>query len=704
MRLVTLLPFLPLILATSSTNPKLDQLQEYTRDDESQPLTTDFGVKLNDTDNSLKAGVRGPTLLEDFGFMEKIRSFDHERIPERAVHARGHAAHGIFESYGDLSSLTKASVFSAAGKKTPVFVRFSTVLGSRGSADTVRDVRGFATKFYTDSGNWDIVGNDIPVFFVQDAIKFLDLIHAGKPEQNTEIPQAGTAHDNFYDFVTLTPETLHTLLWALSPRGIPRNTREIQGFGVHTFSFVNASNKRRFVKFHWRPMNGVTSLVWDEAQKLAGKNSDWHRQDLWEAIEAGNYPEWELGIQVVEEEDEFKFDFDLLDATKLIPEELVPIQYIGKMTLNRNPDNYFAETEQVAFCISHIIPGIDFTNDPLLQGRIFSYQDTQLNRFQSPNWQYIPINRPLTEVHNNQRDGFMRMQIFKGPSAYSPHSRSRPGSATPVREGSFTTYPERVDGPKIRARSPSFGDYISQSQLFYNSLAGWERKQLIEASVFEITKVKTKEIRQRWVDLINQVDHDFAIIVAKNADVEVPPRPTSNNSKTNKSPALSIDHFPLKNIKSKKIGVLAAANVSSTQISGVKSALEAKGAVVDIISSRLGPIPSTDVVATQTFATADSVFYDALFVPGGQSATYLQQSFWEFEDTWAFIRDSYRHGKPIGALGEAVDFVKMAIKPADLTGNKGAGVLTDENSVDPEAFGARIGDAMLKKRFFERFG
>ncbi|KND00548.1 uncharacterized protein SPPG_04856 [Spizellomyces punctatus DAOM BR117] len=691
------------ILSVSATdkNAKDAQLESFTRDDEGKPLTTDFGVKINDTDNTLKAGIRGPSLLEDFHFREKITRFDHERIPERVVHARGHGAHGFFESYYDLSSITRAKFLSAAGKKTPVFVRFSTVLGSRGSADTVRDVRGFATKFYTEEGVFDIVGNDIPVFFVQDAIKFLDLIHAAKPEQDNEIPQAATAHDNFYDFVTLTPETLHTVLWALSPRGIVRSNREMQGFGVHTFRFVNKEGMSRFVKFHWRPVNGVTALVWDEAQKLAGKNPDWLRQDVWEAIERGDFPEYEFGIQVVEEEDEFKFDFDLLDPTKIIPESEVEVKWIGKMTLNRNPDNFFSETEQVAFCTSHIVPGIDFTNDPLLQGRTFSYFDTQLNRFQSPNWEYLPINRPINPVHNNQRDGFMQFNIFKGPAAYYPHTRYGSADPVPPSEGSFVSYHEKIDGYKIRARSPTFFDYVSQSQLFYNSLAPWERKQLIEGSVFEITKVKSKDIRQRWVDLINQVDHEFATIVAKNAAVDVPSKTYPNNGK--KSKGISIDDYPLKSIRSKKVAILACKDVAADQLKSVKGFLEGQGAVVDVVSFKLGKIEGTDIEATQTFATADSVFYDATFVPGGKSADYLRQNFWDFEDTWAFVRDTYRHAKPLAALGESVSFVENAIKPAKLEGKQAAGVLTGGNDVNKDGFAHGIEQAILKKRFFERF-
>ncbi|KAI8996080.1 catalase 2 [Gaertneriomyces semiglobifer] len=699
---LALLALCGLVIATSA---KTEQLKEFIRDDNNEDYTTDFGVKINDTDNTLKAGIRGPSLLEDFHFREKITRFDHERIPERAVHARGHGAHGIFESYGDFSDITAASFLSAKGKKTPVFVRFSTVLGSRGSADTVRDIRGFATKFYTDQGIFDLVGNDIPVFFIQDAIKFPDLVHAGKPEQDNEIPQAATAHDNFYDFVTLTPESLHTVLWTLSPRGIPRSLREIQGFGVHTFRFVTKDMKSVFVKFQWKPTNGVSSLVWDEAQKLAGKNPDFQRQDLYEAIESGAYPEYELGVQIVKEEDEHKFDFDLLDPTKIIPEDEVSVTWLGKMTLNKNPDNFFSETEQVAFCISHVVPGIDFTNDPLLQGRLFSYFDTQLNRFQSPNWEYLPINRPMNAVHNNQRDGFMQPLIYKGAAAHFPHSRygsANPHKAQNMKDGVFVSYGERIDGHKIRARSPSFEDFYSQSQLFYNSLAPWERQQLIEATIFEVGKVKTKEIRQRWVDMINHVDHDYALIVAENIGVTKPEKKYENAGK--KTKGISLDEFPLKSIKGKKIAILSAStDVDSKQIKSVIDVLEAESAIVDVIAPKQGPLHGTSIEAKHTFATADSTLYDAIFVPGRKSVDFLQHDFWDMQDSWSWVRDAYRHGKPIAALGEARDFVKQAIAPANLDGNGGAGVLMEENDTDYKKFAKDLRDAILKKRFFQRF-
>ena len=414
-------------------------------------MTTNQGLLVNDDQNSLKAGERGATLLEDFILREKITHFDHERIPERIVHARGSGAHGVFQLYEPMAKYTKARFLNDTTIQTPVFVRFSTVAGFRGSSDLARDVRGFSVKFYTQEGNYDLVGNNIPVFFIQDAIKFPDLIHAVKPEPDNEIPQAASAHDTFWDFISLMPESTHMVMWAMSDRALPRSLRMMEGFGVHTFRFINDNNESFFVKFHWKPLLGVHSVAWDEAQQISGKDPDFHRRDLWEAIESGAFPEWEFGVQIIPEADEHKFDFDLLDPTKLVPEELVPVQRIGKMTLNRNPDNFFAETEQVAFHPGHLVPGIDFTNDPLLQGRLFSYTDTQLSRLGSPNFHEIPINRSINTVHNNQRDGHMRQQINKGVAAYNPNST---GGGCPFQakmaEGGFTSHMERIDGKKIR--------------------------------------------------------------------------------------------------------------------------------------------------------------------------------------------------------------------------------------------------------------
>ena len=444
----------------NTMNEGLDRVRV---DSTGQALTTNQGIPVADNQNSLKAGFRGPTLLEDFILREKITHFDHERIPERIVHARGSAAHGFFESYDSLDELHALSVFAKAGKQTPVFVRFSTVVGERGSADTARDVRGFAVKFYTDEGNWDLVGNNIPVFFIQDAMKFPDLIHAAKPEPHFAIPQASTAHDTFWDFVSLMPESTHMLMWVMSDRAIPRSYRMMQGFGVHTFRLVNAAGESRFVKFHWRPLAGTHSLTWDEAVKISGADPDFHRRDLWEAIESGAYPEYEFGLQIFTEEQAERFSFDVLDATKIVPEELVPVTPVGKMVLNRNPDNFFAETEQVAFCASHIVPGLDFTNDPLLAGRLHSYVDTQISRLGGPNFHEIPINAPVAQVHNNQRDGMHRQSIPRGRVAYEPNSLAGGCPFQAGTERGLPRFPSRSGKTRYEA-SPSYSRITTPRQ------------------------------------------------------------------------------------------------------------------------------------------------------------------------------------------------------------------------------------------------
>ena len=462
-------------------------------------VTTNQGLRINDDQNSLKAGERGPSLLEDFHLREKITHFDHERIPERVVHARGAGAHGVFQVYESLAPLTKARFLQDPAAETPVFVRFSTVVGSRGSADLARDVRGFAVKFYTDEGVFDLVGNNIPVFFIQDGVKFPDLVHAIKPEPHHEMPQASSAHDTFWDFISLMPESMHMVLWVMSDRAIPRSYRMMEGFGVHTFRLINEKGQSRFVKFHWKPLLGVHSVVWDEAQKISGIDPDFHRRDLWESIERGEFPQWELGVQIVEEQDEHLFDFDLLDATKLIPEELVPVRRIGKLTLNRNPDNFFAETEQVAFHPGHIVSGIDFSNDPLLQGRLFSYTDTQLIRLGGPNFHEIPINRPIAPVHNNQRDGHMRQTINQGRVSYQPNSLAGgcPMQATSDM-GGFRSYAENLQGQKVRARSEKFFDHFTQAALFWNSQAHHEKSHIVQALRFELGKVETPPSGNAW--------------------------------------------------------------------------------------------------------------------------------------------------------------------------------------------------------------
>ncbi|MCE7042455.1 catalase HPII [Dyadobacter sp. CY312] len=664
---------------SKNSNQKLEDLERFKEYGSGEFLTTNQGLKVNDNQNSLKAGERGATLLEDFILREKITHFDHERIPERIVHARGSAAHGYFQVYESLGKYTKAKFLNDPALKTPVFVRFSTVAGSRGSSDLARDVRGFSVKFYTQEGNYDLVGNNMPVFFIQDAIKFPDLIHAVKPEPHNEIPQAASAHDTFWDFISLMPESTHMIMWAMSDRAIPRSLRMMEGFGVHTFRFVNEQGEGSFVKFHWKPLLGVHSVAWDEATKISGKDPDFHRRDLWEAIDTGAFPEWELGIQIVKEEDEHKFDFDLLDPTKIIPEELVPIQLVGKLTLDRNPDNFFAETEQVAFHPGHLVPGIDFTNDPLLQGRLFSYTDTQLSRLGSPNFHEIPINRSLPTVHNNQRDGHMRQQVNKGRVSYEPNSLgdNHPMQAKAA-EGGFTSYAERIDAKKVRARSNSFFDHFSQATLFFNSQSEPEKNHIVDAFSFELGKVEIPEIRKRMVGILTLVDKDLAAKVADNLGIEVPEPPAQLNhsvpadgnpeefqpftkeQKPDASTALSMLNTKKDSIKTRKIAILAANGVDEKSLNDMKNALTAEGAVPMIIAPKLGKIKGikgNETKVDMSFLTTASVLFDAVFVPGGaQSAATLADD----ADAIHFINEAYRHCKVIGAEADGIDVLKAS--------------------------------------------
>ncbi|MBE6082405.1 MAG: catalase [Tissierellaceae bacterium] len=635
---------------------KMKQMEKHQVDNKDQKMTTNMGLKISNTDDSLKAGLRGPTLLEDFHFREKITHFDHERIPERVVHARGFGAHGFFQVYESMTEYTKAKFLQDPNIKTPVFVRFSTVVGSRGSADTVRDVRGFATKFYTEEGNFDIVGNNIPVFFIQDAIKFPDVIHAVKPEPNNEIPQATSAHDTFWDFVVSTPETAHMVMWLMSDRAIPRSFRMMEGFGVNTFRFVNAQGKSRFVKFHWKPLLGVHSLLRDEAQKLCGKDPDFHRRDLWNAIEQGQYPEYEFGVQMIEEDQEFNFDFDILDPTKLWPEEMVPVKIIGKMTLNRNVDNFFAETEQVAFCPANIVPGIDFSNDPLLQGRLFSYEDTQLTRLGGPNFHEIPINRPIVPIHNNQRDGMHRMTINPGVTSYFPNTLAQ-NTPMPVteEEGGFTHYTEKIDGRKIRGRSESFRDFYSQATMFWNSMSIPEKEHIVDAFHYEVGSVKDKNIKQRVVDMFGNVAPDLAEQVAHRIGVNAPAN-TDENKVGAVSPALSQENT-IKTAMTRKVAIFIENGFCTKSVMQMMDALNSAGVSSELISSHLGMVTGKDgnqLEATKDFTTADAVFYDAVYIPGGRdSITELSKHFC----TRNFINEAFHHAKSIAASDEGVDFL-----------------------------------------------
>src|SRR5687767_3968789 len=586
----------------SEENTKTKNLSFHTEQSGDEFMTTNQGVRINDDQNSLKAGSRGATLLEDFIMREKITHFDHERIPERIVHARGSAAHGIFQVYESMAKYTKASFLQDPSVKTPVFVRFSTVAGSRGSTDLARDVRGFAVKFYTQEGNYDLVGNNIPVFFIQDAIKFPDLIHAVKPEPHNEIPQAASAHETFWDFISLMPESTHMIMWAMSDRAIPRSLRMMEGFGVHTFRLINSEGQSHFVKFHWKPLLGIHSVAWDEAQKISGKDPDFHRRDLWESIEDGAFPEWDLGVQIVPEQDEHKFDFDLLDPTKIIPEELVPVQIVGRLTLNRNPDNFFAETEQVAFHPGHIVPGIDFSNDPLLQGRLFSYTDTQLSRLGSPNFHEIPINRPTAPLHNHQRDGHMRQPINRGRVSYEPNSLTS-GAEFRVDGGQqgFQSFTEAIEPPKIRRRSPSFDDHFSQASFFWNSQSPAEKENIIAAFQFELSKVEVPAIRQRMVDNLAHVDAKLARKVAEPLGIAAPDakaaagragfRDVRAKLALESSPALSMESSLPTNgaaIATRKVAVLVSNGVETGALRAIQSALADAGAATKVVAAHLG--------------------------------------------------------------------------------------------------------------------
>lgn len=661
----------------ANTTQKTEQLDTVRDDATNQALTTNQGVKIADNQNSLKAGTRGSTLLEDFILREKITHFDHERIPERIVHARGVGAHGYFQAYKGNERLTKAGFLTDPSIQTPIFVRFSTVQGPRGSADTVRDIRGFAIKFYTQEGNFDLVGNNAPVFFVQDGIKFPDFVHAVKPEPDTEMPTGGSAHDTFWDFVSLVPESAHAVIWAMSDRAIPRNLRSIQGFGVHTFRLINAEGKAHFVKFHWTPKQGLSALVWDEAQKLAGKDPDFHRRDLYEAIEQGVYPEWELGVQIVAEEDEMKFDFDLLDPTKIIPEELVPVTPIGRFVLNRNVDNFFAETEQVAFCPGHIVPGIDFTNDPLLQARLFSYTDTQLSRLGGPNFHQIPINKPVCPFHNNQRDGIHQHTIHKGQASYQPNSidGNWPVETPPAAEnGGFESYYERVSGQKIRERSESFSDHFSQPRLYYKSLAPHEQKHVVDAYTFELSKVKRKYIRERQVQqILANIDLDLARQVGANLGIEVPDLSLDFKPQSvEKSAKLSMLAFPPADIQGRKIAVLIHNLVKSDALETIKNWAIKEGAVVHLLAPSLAPVKDHQdkVITADGMQMAEpSIAYDAVIIPDGDNLnTVIQDGV-----TRHYILEAYKHLKPVVFLGNKSDL----LEPLNLVADEGT-LIEDE--------------------------
>ncbi len=661
-----------------------------------QALTTNMGMVVGNNQDSLKAGLRGPTLLEDFILREKITHFDHERIPERIVHARGSGAHGFFEAYEALTDVTMAAPFNTAGKITPVFVRFSTVLGERGATDTARDVRGFAVKFYTDAGNWDIVGNNIPVFFIQDSHKFPDLIHAGKPEPHHQMPQASTAHDTFWDFISLSPESTHMMMWVMSDRALPRSYRMMQGFGVHTFRLINEAGASTYVKFHWKPLLGTHSLVWDEAVKISGADSDFHRRDLWEAIESGNYPEYELGFQMFSEEQAESFTFDILDSTKIVPEELVPVTPVGRMVLNRNPDNFFAETEQVAFNTANVVPGFDFTNDPLLAGRHHSYLDTQTSRLGSQNFHELPINSPLSPVYNNQRDGHFRQSIARGRVAYEPNSLA---GGCPFQGGSmrgFKSFPEPVADDKVRGKPEKFADHYTQARLFFESQTPVEQAHIVGAFRFELTRVTVPAIRQRMLSGLVNVSAELAQKVADGLGMVVPEAMPMALAQLpvpeiDRSPALSLMALPGDgNIRTRKVAILIAQGAESSSIEAVQSALLDAGAVPILVGPRLGTYQGSDdtLEAAGTMETMPAVLFDALVLPDGEAAvTALMQ----IGNTMEFVQNQYRHCKSILALGASTLLLEKAgIRPTLPDGSADPGlVIGDAGSID--AFIAAMG-------------
>jgi len=687
------------------SNPAAGPLDRVRVDSSGRALTTNQGVPIADNQSSLKAGLRGPSLLEDFILREKITHFDHERIPERIVHARGSAAHGYFECYQALTDLTRASIFAEAGKVTPVFVRFSTVAGERGSKDTARDVRGFAVKFYTDEGNWDLVGNNMPVFFIQDAMKFPDLVHAVKPEPHHGMPQAASAHDTFWDFVSLMPESTHMLMWLMSDRAIPRSYRMMQGFGVHTFRFLNANGESRFVKFHWTPQAGTHALLWDEAVKISGADPDYHRRDLWEAIEAGAYPEYELAVQVFTEEEAESFSFDILDSTKIIPEELIPLRPIGRMVLNRNPDNFFAETEQVAFCTAHVVPGVDFSNDPLLAGRIHSYVDTQISRLGGPNFHEIPINAPVAAVHNNQRDGMHRQAIARGRVSYEPNSL---GGGCPFQAGSagFQSFREPIDACKVRGKAEKFAEHYNQATLFWNSQSEIEQRHIIKAFRFELTKVQTVAVRRRMVAGLRNVAEELAVSLAESLGFELPEAlpvaaPYPVEPEVLDSAALSMFARPGdKNVKGRRVAILVADGVDAAGCLRVRDQLLAAGVAVQLVGVDLGGVVGLDdaqqIDCDTTMEATPAVLFDAAVIPDGEQAARILASSGEALE---FVRDQYRHCKPILILGwghlllEAIGLPSMP----DTVG----GVLVAPGEATEDAATAFL-EALGEHRFFDR--
>lgn len=661
-------------------------------------LTTQQGMPVSDDQNSLRAGPRGPTLMEDQHFREKIFHFDHERIPERVVHARGFGAHGFFETYESLSDITSADIFQRPGEKTEAFVRFSTVAGNKGSADLARDVRGFAVKLYTKEGNWDLVGNNIPVFFIQDAIKFPDLIHAAKQEPDRGFPQAQTAHDNFWDFMSLMPEAMNMVMWIMSDRTIPRSFRFMEGFGVHTFRLINAEGKSTFVKFHWKPKQGLQSVVWNEALKLNGADPDFHRRDLWDAIQMGDYPEWELGLQLFDDDFADSFEFDVLDPTKIIPEELVPIRIVGRLVLDRCVDNFFAETEQVAFMTGNIVPGIDFTNDPLLQGRNFSYLDTQLKRLGGPNFTHLPINAPRCPFHHFQQDGHMAFTNPTGRANYEPNSWGPEIGGPRESEKGFRSYPETIDADKGRVRSERFSDHYSQARQFYISQTEIEQTHIAAALTFELSKVETPAIRSRVVAHLLNIDKELAEKVAKGLRLKEMPKPADAAKPTNMdleaSPKLSIILNGPESFKGRKVGCLVTDGTDIALVKALKTALEKEGALIEFVAPMVGGVKASDgtwIEAKQKINGGPSVLYDAVAIlPGPDGAEMLANE----STAKDFVNDAFAHAKFVAYSKPAMTLFEKAGLKADMDG----GFTELKAAKDAQAFVT----ACRKLRFWER--
>ena len=660
-------------------------------------LTTEQGIPVADDQNTLRVGPRGPALMQDFHFREKLTHFDHERIPERVVHARGFGVHGHFENYQPLTDITRADLFQRAGEKTPVFVRFSTVAGSKGSPDLARDVRGFATKFYTKQGNWDLVGNNIPVFFIQDPIKFPDLVHAAKPEPDRGFPQAQTAHDNFWDFISLSPESMHMVMWIMSDRTIPRSFRFMEGFGVHTFRFVNDAGKSTFVKFHWKPLQGLQSVVWNEAVKINGADPDFHRRDLWDAIGAGDFPQWELGVQLFDDAFLEKFPFDVLDATKIIPEEDLPVRPIGRLVLDRRVDNFFHETEQVAFCTQNVVPGIDFTDDPLLQGRIFSYLDTQLKRLGGPNFTHIPINAPRCPVSHLQQDGHMNMRNPKGRVNYEPNSWNDPTPRESPEVG-YRSFPQPVEGEKVRARSETFADHYSQARQFYISQTPIEQAHIANALSFELSKVENPAIRTRMVSHLLNIDKPLAESVAKNLRIKRMPAPatpaTAPRNDLKPSDALSIIKNPPKSFAGRKVGILVTDGADAAVLAALINAVTAEKATYRLVAPEVGGIQDSAGAwhdSHEKLEGGPSVLFDSVAIIASKDGVARLTTLPAARD---FVADAAAHRKFIGYTAD----VAPLFEKAGVAGNLDEGFVPLKAAADA----ARFITACRKLRFWDR--